>query len=103
MLPFYESAEPNIPAASLLWDSLPAGTCKSSPFSMTGPTACRQGPMVRIHLPPAESPLRRGRNDVVVEGRRSDDQHRSEQQATRLSLLMVSEPARPSRTRLPSR
>jgi hypothetical protein len=28
---------------------------KLSPFSMTGPTACRQGPMVRIHFPPAES------------------------------------------------
>jgi hypothetical protein len=25
---------------------------------MTGPTACRQGPMVRIHLPPAGSHLR---------------------------------------------
>jgi hypothetical protein len=28
---------------------------KLSPFSMTGPTACRQGPMVRIHFPPAAS------------------------------------------------
>ena len=26
---YYESAEPNIPAASGLWDSLPAGICKS--------------------------------------------------------------------------
>ena len=37
----------------VLWDSLPAGT--KVPFSTTGPTTCRQGPMVRIQLPPAKS------------------------------------------------
>jgi hypothetical protein len=36
-------------------DRLPAGICKLLAFSVTGPRACRQDPMVRIHLPPAAS------------------------------------------------
>jgi hypothetical protein len=46
------------PRSVVLWDSLPAGSARLSTFSMTEPTACRQGPMVRIHLPPAVSLLR---------------------------------------------
>ena len=54
--PFYESAEPNIAAASYVGWPARQAPAKLSPFSMTGPTACRQGPMVRIHFPPADSP-----------------------------------------------
>jgi hypothetical protein len=39
-------------------DSPSAGICKSLNMFHDGTTACRQGPMVRIHLPPAASPLR---------------------------------------------
>jgi len=41
--PFYESAEPDIPAAPCLGWPARRAPAKLSPFSMTGPTACRQG------------------------------------------------------------
>src|ERR1700720_1847615 len=56
--PFYESAEPNIPAASYAGWPARQAPAKLSPFSIAGSTACRQGPMVRIHFPPARSQQR---------------------------------------------
>ena len=55
MLPFTRAQSLTSPQRRT-GDSLPAGTCKSLAIFDDGTHACRQGPIVRIQLPPADSP-----------------------------------------------